>query len=331
MKKSTPKSDLKQLSEISEIIKQSKTFFIAGHVKPDGDSLGACLALRSMLKRLGKKAVVCCADEVPDMLKFMSGAKSIKKSVSKNAVFDCAIILESINFPRMGNIISTSQAKKIINIDHHSMFTDFGNVNYIVPHSSSVSELIFKIFEFMKIKPSKNEADCLYTGLVTDTGRFQQLNTNSASHAAAAKLLDYGVSPNEIFNKVYVNSTAESLKLLGFALAGLKTYFNGKMAYMILTKDMFKQSGAKEDETEGIVNYGMMIKGVKVSCLFNEIDKNTTKVSLRSVKGFDILETVKKCGGGGHKNAAGCTLKSDISSALKIISDAFKDKLDNAK
>ncbi|MCL2145098.1 MAG: bifunctional oligoribonuclease/PAP phosphatase NrnA [Endomicrobia bacterium] len=331
MNKPAQKSELKKLSEISKIIKQSKTFFIAGHVKPDGDSLGSCLALRSMLNRIGKKALVCCADDVPDMLKFMSGAGQIKKTVPKNMFFDCAIILESINFSRMGDIISPSQTKKIINIDHHSAFTGFGDVNYIVPESSSTAELVLKIFEYMKIKPSENEADCLYTGLVTDTGRFQQLNTNSGSHTAAAKLLNFGVSPNKIFNKVYANSSAGGLKLLGFALTTLKTSFGGQMAHMTITKEMFKQSGAKEDETEGIINFGMMIKGVKVSCLFKEADKNTVKISFRSVKGFNILETVKKCGGGGHKNAAGCTLKSDINSAVKIISNALKDKLNNAK
>lgn len=328
MNKQISKQELKKLSDISKIIKQSKTFFIAGHVKPDGDSLGSALALWSMLKRLGKKASVYCADDVPDMLKFLYGAKFVKKRAPKNSSFDCAIILESVNFSRMGDIISPGQAKKIINIDHHSIFTDFGNVNYIVPESSSTAELVLKIFEYLKIKPTKNEADSMYTGLVTDTGRFQHLNSNPESHIAAAQLIKYGVSPNDIFHKVYANSSISSLNLLGFALSELKTIFDGKMAYTIVTKNMLKKSGAKEEETEGIVNFGMMIKGVKVSCLFKEVDSKTTKISFRSVKGFNVLEIVKKCGGGGHKNAAGCTIKSDIRSALKIIGNAFKEKFD---
>ncbi|MDR1195359.1 MAG: bifunctional oligoribonuclease/PAP phosphatase NrnA [Endomicrobium sp.] len=326
----TGKSELKKLSEISGIIKQSKTFFIAGHVKPDGDSLGCALALWSMLKRAGKKASVYCADGVPDMLKFLHGAKFIRKTAPKNAVFDCAIILESVNFSRMGDIIVPSQAKKIINIDHHSVFTDFGDVNYIVPQSSSTAELVLKIFEYMKIKPSKNEADSLYTGLVTDTGRFQQLNTNCESHIAAAKLINYGVCANDIFNKVYAGNSLASLNLSGLVLSGLQTAFDGKIAYTSITRDMYKKSGAKEDDSEGIVNFGMTVKGVKVSCLFKEESKNATKVSFRSVKNFNVLEIVKKFGGGGHKNAAGCTLKAGINSSLKIIIDAFKEKF-NAK
>ena len=251
MKKPINGSEQEILSEITKIIGKSKTFFIAGHVKPDGDSLGSALALRSVLNRIGKRAVVYCADDVPDLLKFLCGAKFIKKTASQNAYFDCAVILESLSFARMGNIISPSQAKKIINIDHHTVFTAFGDVNYIVPESSSTAELVLKIFEYMKIKPTKSEAESLYTGLVTDTGRFQHLNVNPDSHTAAAKLIGFGVSPNDIFNKVYANGSVEGMNLLGLVLSGLKTSFNGKMAYAVVSRNMYKKSGAKEDNTEG--------------------------------------------------------------------------------
>ena len=329
-KNSTDKSEQHNLSQISKIIKQSKTFFIAGHVKPDGDSLGSALALSSVLKRLDKKVVVCCADETPEMLKFLYGSKSIKKTVSAKTVFDCAIILESVDFSRMGNIISPKQAKKIINIDHHSIFNVFGDVNYIVPDSSSTAELVFKVFEYMKINITKNEAECLYTGLMTDTGSFKQLNTNVNSHLTAAKLISYGISPNAIFKKVYENNSVNGLRLLGLALSGINVLFNGKLAYMTVTRDMLKQSSSKYEEAEGIINFAMSVKGIKVACLLKEIDKNITKASFRSDKSFNVLEIVKKFNGGGHKNAAGCTLKYDIDSSIKIISDAFKEKL-NAK
>ncbi len=325
---SLDKSEINKLSQISKIIKQSKTFFIAGHVKPDGDSLGSALALRSMLNRYGKRATVYCADDIPDILNFLPGAKLIKKTASKNARFDCAVILESASFSRMGDIISPQQAKKIINIDHHSMFTDFGDVNYIVPDSASTAELVLKVFEYMKIEPNKSEAECLYTGIVTDTGRFQQLNTTADSHIAAAKLMSYGVSPNSIYEKVYQNNSIAGLKLLGYALCEMETDLDGKFAYMKLTKDIFKKCGAGEDETEGIINFTLMAKGVKVGCLFKEVDKNTTKVGFRSAKGFNVFNIARKCGGGGHKNAAGCTLKCGIDEAPKIISKILKENMD---
>ncbi|MBQ4178886.1 MAG: DHH family phosphoesterase, partial [Elusimicrobia bacterium] len=158
------------LDAISKIIKQSKTFFIAGHTKPDGDALGSGLALSSLLRRMGKKVTHCSLDPVPQDMKFMKGSKNIKITDKISGNFDCAIILECISFERMGDIISPNQAKKIINIDHHLAHTNFGNVNYIVPTSSSVSELIYDIFVNLKITPTKQEAENLYIGIVTDTG-----------------------------------------------------------------------------------------------------------------------------------------------------------------
>jgi len=327
MNNSISESDLKKISEISKIIKQSKTFFIAGHVKPDGDSIGSALALKSVLTGIGKKAGVYCSDNIPLYLKFLKDVNKIKKSVKNNEIFDCAIILESVNFSRMGDIITPQQAKKIINIDHHVMFSNFGAVNYIVPDSSSTAELVLNIFEHMKIKLTKDEAECLYTGVVTDTGRFQQLNTTANSHIAAAKLIEYGASPAYVRKQVYENNSLASVKLLGSALSSMQTACNGKMAYMILTRDMFKKIGAKEDETESIINFTMSVEGVKVGCIFKEVDKNTTKISFRSVKNFDVLEIVRKFGGGGHKNAAGCTINSNIKTSLEIMKKAFKEKL----
>jgi phosphoesterase RecJ-like protein len=319
-------NELQKIKSIVSIIKNSKTFFIAGHVKPDGDSIGSCLALRSVLNRIGKKASVYCIDEIPRFLSFLKGAGNIKKSVRKNEVFDCAIILECVNFERMGDIIAPSQAKKIINIDHHCVFTDFGDVNYIVPASSSTAELVLKIFETMKIKLLKSEAECLYTGIVTDTGRFQQLNTTPNSHIAAAKLIEAGVSPNDVCMKIYESNSLEGIKLLGLALENVKTDFNGTFAYTVVTEEMFLKSGANAAETEGIVNFLLSIEGVKVACLFKETGPSSTKASFRSVKDVDILSIVKQCGGGGHKNAAGCTLRSDAVSAVKFIKKVFKEK-----
>jgi phosphoesterase RecJ-like protein len=320
-------SDKKKIAEIFKIVKQSKTFFIAGHVKPDGDSLGSALALASVLNRNGKKARVYCADRVPDFLKFLKGSDKIKMPAKTTDIFDCAIILESLDFSRMGDIIATKQAKKIINIDHHSTYTNFGDVNYIVPSASSTSELIFNIFEHMKIKLTKNEAESLYTGILTDTGRFQQLNTTSNSHIACAKLMEYGVEVNEIYKKIYENTSINALKLQGLALRGIRTILSGQVSYIVLTKDMFKKSGLSSDDSGGISNYTLRINGVKIGCVFKEIDKKTTKVSCRSVKNFDALGVVSRFGGGGHKNAAGCTINEDIETTIKMISEVLEEVL----
>ncbi|MDR3071500.1 MAG: bifunctional oligoribonuclease/PAP phosphatase NrnA [Endomicrobium sp.] len=321
-------SDTKKISEILKIIKQSKTFFIAGHVNPDGDSLGSALALSSILNRSGKKASVYCADEVPDFFKFLEGIDKIKKLADKNDTFDCAIILESLDFSRMGNIICKNQSKKIINIDHHLASTNFGTVNYIVPSSSSTAELIMNILEHMKIKLIKSEAESLYTGILTDTGSFQQTNTTVNSHIMAAKLMEYGIDVNEIYNKIYEKCSISALKLRGLALCGIKTMVNNRVAYVVLTKDMFRKSGASDSDSEGIVSYTLKIKNIKIGCVFKEIDEKMTKISCRSVRDFDLLDVVRKFDGGGHKNAAGCTIDDCVSVSIKKFTDVLKEKFD---
>jgi phosphoesterase RecJ-like protein len=324
-------SELKKIAEIANVIKQSETFFIAGHIKPDGDSLGSALALSCVLERIGKKPCVYCTDDIPSSLKFLAGADKIKKSAKKTDKFDCAIILESIDFSRMGDIITPNQAKKIINIDHHLSYKNFGTINYVVPSSSSTSELVLNILEYMKIKLTKNEAESLYTGILTDTGCFQQTNTTCNSHVAAVKLMGYGIDINDIYKKIYENSSIYALKLRGLALCSIKTILSNRVAYIALTRDMFKESGARKGDAEGIVNYTLKITGVEVGCVFKEVDEKITKVSLRSARNFDLLGVVGRFGGGGHKNAAGCQVKGNVDTAIKMISNILKEKFDDKK
>lgn len=315
------------LNAITKIIKSSKTFFIAGHTKPDGDALGAGLALSSLLKRLGKKVVHCSIDPVPQDMAFMTGSKKIKITNTISGQFDCAIILESINFARMGDIISPNQAKKIINIDHHLAHTNFADVNYVVPDSSSVSELIYDIFQNLNISPTKSEAENLYIGIVTDTGRFQQLNTNENSHLVAAALLKLGVNSNKLCKKLFLTMEISKMKLYGFALSNIETAFDEKLVYIKLNKDMFEKANACDTDTDGIINFCISAPKAVVGCLLKEVDDKTTKLSFRSIEHFNLLTVVKLFNGGGHKNAAGCTINADINTATKKILQAFKGKL----
>jgi phosphoesterase RecJ-like protein len=206
-------------------------------------------------------------------------------------------------------------------------YTDFGNVNYIVPSSSSTAELVLNIFEYMKIKLLKHEAECLYTGIITDTGRFQQVNTTPNSHIASAKLMECGVDVNKVYKEIYEKGSINALKLQGLALYGIKTILNNKVSYILLTKDIFKKTGTSEEDSEGVVNYTLRIDGVIVGCVFKEDDRKTTKVSFRSVRNFDLLKVVREFGGGGHKNAAGCTINAVIKEAVKIVADVLRKKL----
>lgn len=315
------------LDAISAVIKESNTFFIAGHTQPDGDALGSGLALASLLRRLGKQVTHCSVDAIPKDMMFIQGAETIIHTNKISENFDCAIILECIDFKRMGDIILPAQAKKIINIDHHLAHTNFGDINYIVPSSSSVSELVYDIFVNLKIAPNIEEAESLYVGLVTDTGRFQQLNTNSNSHLVAAGLLRCEANSSKLCKKLFSTMEISKIRLYGLALSNIETAYDEKFVYIKLTKDMFNKSKASDTDTAGIINYCISVPKAVVGCLLKEVDKNTTKLSFRSIEQFSLLDTVKLFSGGGHKNAAGCTINADIDTATEKIIQAFKGKL----
>ncbi|MCB4792393.1 MAG: bifunctional oligoribonuclease/PAP phosphatase NrnA [Elusimicrobia bacterium] len=310
----------KEFSLIAKTIKKNKTFFIAGHLNPDGDTIGTALALSSLLTRLGKKPRVYSKDVVPEYLSFLQGAGKIIVADKVKGRFDCAIILECLDMNRMGDLISPGQAKEVINIDHHANFNHFGHVNYIDSSASSSSEIIFHLFRHLKMKLTPQEANALYVGVVTDTGKFQYNNTTSSAVYMASCLIDAGVKPYYIYNKLYSTKTFSSLKLFGLALSGLKKTDSGKIAYIEITKEMYKKSGSNVTESEGIVNETLKIPGVVIGALFREEkERNITKISLRSHEKYNVNKVVQVFGGGGHKNASGCTYKGTMETAKKVI------------
>lgn len=313
------------IAAIVKKIQTSKTFFIAGHKSPDGDALGSGLALASALRSLGKKVSHCSIDPVPEDMVFMPGSKTIKCTKKLKGNFDCAIILECKDFERMGDIISCEQAKFVINIDHHLIHNNYGDINYVVPTSSSVSELIYNILVALKIKLTKMQAENLYIGIVTDTGRFQQINTTSNSHLVVSQLLKYGVNSNKICKQLFLTTKINKLKLYGFALSNIQTALNGKFVYIKLNKKMFEESKALDSDTDGIINFYINVPGAFIGCVAKEIEKNVTKVSFRSIEKINLLNIVKVFKGGGHKNAAGCTINSNLDDSINKIIKVCKE------
>jgi phosphoesterase RecJ-like protein len=320
----------KILQQIIAAIKKNTTFFIAGHQKPDGDTVGSAVALQSLLQRLGKKAYIYTSEPLPGYLTFLPGSKKIHPQKKVARRFDCAIILECVNFERMGDIIAPEQADFVINIDHHAHFNYFGNINFVNPKASSSAEQIFYLFKALKMPLTKYEADALYVGLVTDTGKFQQANTTPAALTMAAALLEAGVVPTKMFDKLYATQSLSSLKLLGCALESLKLSAAGKIASLTITRSVYARTGSDVSETEGIINYAMMIPGVCVGILFRETETpGVVKASFRSRGIVDVNKVSNHFGGGGHKNAAGCSIRGTIASAEKQVLAVVEDMLPN--
>jgi phosphoesterase RecJ-like protein len=252
---------------------------------------------------------------------FLSEASKIKIEIANKVrgEFDCAIILECLDLDRMGNLITAEQACTLINIDHHKSFSNYGHINYIDSQASSSAEQIFSIFKYLKMPILPHEAQALYVGLVTDTGKFQQANTSPKSLRMAADLVEAGVAPSNMYGRLYATQSLPSLSLLGLSLSTLKTSPSGKIAYLEVTRKMYKKTKTGAADTEGIINHSMMIPGVTAGVLFRETETDLIKVSMRSVDRFDVNKIAKHFGGGGHKNASGCSIKGTIKSAERTL------------
>jgi len=314
------KSHDKELSQIISAIKKARKFFIAGHVKPDGDTIGSSIALSSLLARLDKNAEVYSKDEIPYFLKFLKGSAKISSGKRPQGNYDCAIILECSSLERAGFLINRGQAKIFINIDHHRISDTFADINYIDPAASSSAEQVYRLFKKMNMRFTLEEAEALYTGAVSDTGRFQYSNTTPFCLSMAAELVSAGVRPEKIFTNLYERNKFSSLRLLGEALKTLKVLPSGKTAWMELSNSAFKKAKADHSETENIINYAISIEGVKVALLFSEGEKKgSIKVSMRSRGNIDVSKVAKSFEGGGHRNAAGFDFCGTLKKAEKNV------------
>ena len=303
-----------EFKRLEELIVGSNTFFLAGHLNPDGDTIGSMLAIASVLKRLGKKVRLFSQDPVPENLRFLPHVKGIRSSLPKSR-FDAAILLECSTPTRGGNLEPVlKRCNRVVNIDHHKTSEFYGDINIVEPHSSSTAEIVYRLFYNMNVNVSRREATCLYTGIVTDTGRFHFPATSPRTLEIASRLLETGFKFSRINDLLYATKACEALKILGRALDSLELKAGGKLAVLTLKHADFKEFDARSEHSENVINFGMMPPGVKAAVMFRE-EAERISVTFRSRGHLDVSAVAKAFGGGGHRNASGCRMKASLPEA----------------
>lgn len=303
-----------EFKRLEELIVSSETFFLAGHLNPDGDTIGSMLAIASVLKRLGKKARLFSQDPVPENLKFLPGASGVRSRLPTGK-FDAAILLECSNPARGGNLEPVlKRCVKVVNIDHHKTSEFYGDINIVEPHSSSTAEIVYRLLYNMNVIISRREASCLYTGIVTDTGRFHFPATSPRTLEVASRLLETGFKFSRVNDLLYATKACEGLKVLGRAMESLELKAGGKLAVMTLKEKDFSDFDARSEHSENVINYGMMPPGVKAAVMFRE-EAERVSVTFRSRGHLDVSLVAKAFGGGGHRNASGCRIKGGLEAA----------------
>ena len=293
--------------QVIQAIKEQKDVVLATHVLPDGDAIGSVLALGMVLRGLGKNVVATWSGrmEVPEQYRYLAGQELLaaEEYIPERPAF--LIALDCGSRERLGSIEKKfKKAELTANIDHHRNNTEYAQINAVDPLSPATSELVYELVREMGLDINRDVAECLYTGLVTDTGRFQYTNTNAKAFKMAADLVDIGVDPSRIFRYVYENSTYKRLMLAGLALS--KTVLDNDIGfiYTVITKEDFASTGATVEDTENLIDSLRAVTGIEVAAVLKETGGGL-RVSLRSTGRVDVGKIAESKGGGGHKLAAG--------------------------
>ncbi len=301
-------TNTQSLQAVWQAIDKGKRFFIAGHLNPDGDSLGCTLAMTSLLERMGKTVYAYASPAIGADLQFLPGISKIHvDTLPQTTDFDTVILLECSDRKRGGDLDALlASARTLINIDHHLVSDAYGDVNHIDSGASSTAEIIFQLFEESNSEfiPTKDEATALYTGVVTDTGRFVHSNTTAEALRVASALVALGADIAKINQVIYFTKPYIELKLQGRALEKMQLRFDNKYSEIILTHRDFETFGATPAQTQGIVSQPTMIPGVEISALIKE-EPDKVSVNLRSRGAADVSQIAQTFGGGGHARAAG--------------------------
>jgi len=271
------------------------------------------LALGLAMRSLQKEVVLLNQDPTPEVLSFLPGLEEIRHEAPENAHFDLAFALDCGDPNRLGNeFAKVKEIDKLINIDHHSSNRYFGDINYVDPSASSVCEIIFDLLRAIPISLSRPIAENIYTGILTDTGSFHYPNTSSKTFAAARACLVAGVDPWKVAEMVYESQPLQRLRLLAMVLSTLEVAAEGRIHSIWVTQKMFEETGATTAMTEDFINLPRSIKGSEVALLFREQTPLKYRVSLRSRGTVDVSKIAQAFQGGGHPNAAGCTLEGSL-------------------
>ena len=316
------------LSQVVEVIESKRRFAITSHIRPDGDSLGSSLGLYWLLRALDKDVEVIMRDPVPQAYRQLPGAETVRVTPAVDLPYHAVFVIECSDITRPGLIDLEKQF--VINIDHHSTTALFGKINWIDSTASAVGEMIYNLCKATGVRVTKEIAECVYTALITDTGSFHYSNTTERTFKVASELVRTGVRPAKTAEAVFASYPWSRIQLLGQVLTTAQRDLTGRVACMRLTLEMQKNAAAPEEVTDGFVNYPLTVGEVEATALLKESEPGVYRTSLRSKGDVNVARVAEKFGGGGHRNAAGCTLKGDWDEVEREIIGLLQDAVARA-
>ncbi|WLE97653.1 MAG: bifunctional oligoribonuclease/PAP phosphatase NrnA [Candidatus Electrothrix communis] len=304
-----------------QAIASVNNFVLATHVGPDGDALGSTFGLAHILKMMGKEVICYLEQPVADVYSFLTPHLPIETDFERVVAFadKCGddvmgIALDCGDLGRLGEKGGElNNIQPFLVIDHHQGNKGFGDLHWVEPHRSSTGEMIYDLAEELGVADqlSREAAECLYTAIVTDTGSFRYDSTTGHTFAVAGKLIDRGVTPATVCQKIFDNASFGSLQLTQAVLASLQTFLDNQVAVIRVTREMLQQTGTTYEDSEGLINFPRSVKEVRVAVFLKEGEPGTDQItiSLRAKGDCDVAKVAAQFSGGGHRNAAGCRVQ----------------------
>lgn len=313
-----------QLKDAWNRLVENESFVLACHVSPDGDCLGAALALARALRTLGKDVTVLSQDGVPDHYRFLPDSQTVLAETPRRD-FAVGVLVDS-DAPKRAGVCSEAvlSAPLLARVDHHLSTDDFGQIQIAYTNVSSTCELIVELFGANDIPIDSESATLLLAGIIFDTGGFRFPNASANTFEIASQLARLGASPSAVAREIFESRPLRAAKLLGRALSSMQPTEDGRIVWAEIKHADYTELGAKDTDTEGVVNAVAAVKGPKVAILFREVEPGTIRISLRSREGVDVNQIARVFEGGGHAAAAGCTVNSSLAEAEARVIDEVR-------
>jgi phosphoesterase RecJ-like protein len=322
-----------ELQQIVDAIRARRRFVISSHARPDGDSIGSQLAMAYALRALGKEVRVVNRDPAPGPILAFPGvadieiAERVPVEPGGNPGFDAAIIMECGDLGRTG--VSGLERFFVINIDHHPGNTAYGHINWFDASSAACGEMVFDLIAALGVPLSYEIALHVYLAILTDTGSFHYGNISPRTFEICRKAIEAGVRAVDVARNVYDSNNMGRLKLFGSVLGAMQLDHKGRIAIVYLDHEMARAAGGTYEDTEGLINLPLTVKEIQAVIFFKQMEGEEYRVSMRSKGEIDIGSIAKEFGGGGHKNAAGCTVNGAIDALQKMFIERIERAIES--
>ena len=318
-------------AEVLDRIQRCGKILITGHRNPDGDCLGSAIGFAELAKKLGIETTIIFRDSLPFGLRELPGVEAVIVAETLPEDFpshyDLVATMECPGLDRTG--FDDLHRVPILNIDHHKANDRFGELNFLDEESPAAGEMVWRLFEEAPVQPSPQAATALFAALSTDTGDFRYSNATGRAFRTAAEMVEWGADPTLVSELVHERRSLGSVRLLAEALSTLEMHSDNQLALIKVGREAFERAGAQGPDTDQIVNVPRSIAGVEVVAFLKQTDDGAVRVSLRSRGTTDVRSVAASFGGGGHTNAAGCSIDGNLDTARDTLLPKLKGLLEN--